>query len=478
MRILYFAIAAFVLLQFTHCSTTDNPAFLRALNAAAKAANKVDWWVTTPDEKYLLKKERPLVFDTIANKFPVIAVDTASIYQSIDGFGYTLTGGSASLIWKLDPSIRKSLLNELFGHNENSIAVSYLRLSVGASDLNEEVFSYDDVDDGNTDTELKKFNLLPERAALLPVLREIRSINPAIKFMASPWSAPVWMKTNHSSIGGSLKPEYMEAYAQYFVKYIQKMKTEGVVIDAITVQNEPENPHNNPSMVMTAEEQTDFIANWLGPAFRGAGIDTKIVIYDHNCDHPEYPLTILGDRKAKGFIDGTAFHLYAGDISALSAVNKEHPDRNIYFTEQYTASTSAFAGDLGWHMKNVIIGATRNWSRTAIEWNLASNAEWGPHTPGGCTTCKGALTIDGNDIKRNVSYYIIGHASKFVSPGSLRLGSNVTDSIQNVVFRRPDGKKVLIAFNEAAKENSFNIRYRDMWVTAKLPAGAVATFVW
>ncbi|HTE09063.1 MAG TPA: glycoside hydrolase family 30 beta sandwich domain-containing protein [Flavitalea sp.] len=478
MRNILSPLAVLLLLFFSRCSSPDNPAYVRAMNAASRAANKVDCWITKPDQTWLLKQQRPTYFDTVANSFPVINVDSGNVYQSIDGFGYTLTGASAMLINKLDPSPRKALLTELFGHGEKSIGVSYIRLSIGASDLNEEVFSYDDLPDGGEDLTMKNFSILPDRKNLLPVIREIIRINPNIKFMSSPWSAPAWMKTNNSTAGGSLKEKYMEAYALYLVRYIQKMKTEGVTIDAITVQNEPRNGGNNPSMLMTAEQQAEFIAQWLGPAFRDAGIETKIIIYDHNCDAPEYPLTILNDRKAKGFIDGTAFHLYGGEVEALSKVYNEHPDRNIYFTEQYTGSTSTFGGDLEWHMKNVIIGTTRNWSKTALEWNLASDPAFSLHTPGGCTTCKGALTIDGSNISRNVAYYIIAHASKFVIPGSLRIGSSVTNNIQNVAFRRPDGKKVLIVYNDSGKETDFNIRFGNRWTTAKLPLGAAATFVW
>src|SRR4030095_10259813 len=155
------------------------------------------------------------------------------------------------------------------------------------------------------------------------------------------------------------------------------------------------------------------------------------------------------DAGAKAFIDGSAFHLYGGDISALSSVRSAHPDKALYFTEQYTASTGNFGGDLKWHLKNVIIGSMRNWSRTALEWNLANDATFGPHTPGGCTVCKGAITIESNGtFTRNVAYYIIAHASKFVPPGSIRIGSSAVGNLNNVAFKRPDGKRVLIVEND------------------------------
>jgi glucosylceramidase len=278
-------------------------------------------------------------------------------------------------------------------------------------------------------------------------------------------------------VGGSLDVAYYEAYANYFVKYIQGMTSEGIKIDAITMQNEPLNPYNNPSMEMSSTQQATFLKNHLGPAFTDAGITTKIILYDHNCDVTSYPLSVLADPGARAYADGSAFHLYGGSINALTDVHDAYPDKNIYFTEQYTSSTGDFGGDLNWHLKNLIIGATRNWSRNVLEWNLANNASMGPHTQGGCSTCLGALTIS-TTITRNVSYYIIAHASKFVRPGSARINSNIAGSLQNVAFQRPDGKKVLIVLNDSGDSQTFNIRYKDKIVTTALDGGSVATFVW
>jgi glucosylceramidase len=331
---------------------------------------------------------------------------------------------------------------------------------------------------GQTDPTLANFSLAPEEANLIPVLKEILQINPQIKILGSPWSAPTWMKTNNSSIGGSLLPQYYSVYANYFVKYIQGMQTKGIRIDAITIQNEPMHGGNNPSMLMTAAQQADFIKNHLGPAFQAASINTKIIVWDHNCDNPAYPIEVLNDPQAKQYVDGSAFHLYNGNITALSQVKAQHPDKNLYFTEQYTASTGGFAGDLRWHLKNVIIGSMRNWSRNALEWNLANDAVYGPHTPGGCDVCKGALTISGTSIVRNVAYYIVAHASKFVPDGSTRIASNLYGNLQNVAFKRQDGKKVLIVLNDESTTQTFNIKYKGKWVTTALDVGAVATYVW
>ena len=438
----------------------------------------VQVWTTSGSAVNLLYSKTIDFSEGKDDRFPVIQVDTAQKFQTIDGFGYTLTGGSAQLLHLMGPTERAALLQEFFGNQANSISVSYLRLSIGASDLDPVVFSYNDLPSGQTDPDLLQFNLSRDTLHLIPVLKEILAINPNIKLMGSPWSAPKWMKTNGSSVGGNLKPEYYGTYARYFVKYIQAMQSKGISIDAVTPQNEPQHGGNNPSLVMSFLQQADFIKNHLGPAFQAAGISTKIVIWDHNCDNPAYPIAVLDDPAAKAFVHGTAFHLYGGDVSALSQVHDAHPDKALYFTEQWTGSNSAFDEDLKWHLKNVIIGTMRNWSRVALEWNLANDPNFGPHTPGGCTQCRGAVTIDGSKATKNVSYYIVAQASKFVPPGSVRLWSNVLTEMPNVAFRTPLGQTALIVLNESASLRSFNINAGGKWVVASLQGETVGTFVW
>lgn len=442
--------------------------------------NEVDYWLTNGAKNTFLQKQTGiLTFGSTYNVYPNIEVDATQTYQTIDGFGFTLTGGSAQSINKLNSQKRKELLQELFGKNDNAIAISYLRISIGASDLNATPFTYNDLPAGQTDVSLDQFSLNPDINDVIPMLKEILAINPQIKILATPWSPPTWMKDNNNFIGGSLKPEYYGVYANYFVKYIQKMKQEGISITAITPQNEPLHPGNNPSMFMSAQQQAVFIKNHLGPAFVSANLPTKIIIYDHNCDRPDYPLSILNDAAANPFVDGSAFHLYAGDINVLSTIHNAFPNKNLYFTEQYTGSSGTFDGDLKWHMKNVIIGSMRNWSKVALEWNLANDANFGPHTPGGCTTCKGGLTIKGTDsFERNVGYYIIAHASKFVPAGSIRIGSTQTANLNTVSFKTPAGKTVLIIENDGSTNELFNIKSNGKWVTTSLEAGAVATFIW
>jgi O-glycosyl hydrolase len=442
--------------------------------------NEVDFWLTKGDQSVLLQKQTGiLAFGNGVNIYPNIEIDDTQTYQTVDGFGFTLTGGSAQVINQLATQKKKDLLQELFGSGDTSIGLSYLRISIGASDLNATPFTYDDMPTGQTDVSLTNFSLAPDMGGVIPLLKEVLAINPNIKIMGSPWSAPLWMKDNNNFVGGSLQPQYYEAYAQYFVKFIQKMKAEGILIDAITPQNEPLHGGNNPSMVMTALQQANFIKNNLGPAFQSANIATKIIAYDHNCNNPQYPISILKDPIANPFVNGSAFHLYGGDISALSMVHNAFPNKDVYFTEQYTSSTGAFDGDLKWLVRNVIIGSMRNWSKTALQWNLANNGSFEPHTQGGCNTCKGALTINSSEsLNRNVGYYIAAHASKFVPMGSVRIESTISGNLQNVAFKTPAGKKVLLVVNDGNTTELFNIKYNGKWITTFLEGGAVGTYTW
>lgn len=435
-------------------------------------------WLTDPGQAIYFKKQtKALNFSNTGNYNPSIVVDTTQTYQSIDGFGFALTGGSAYLINQLASATKSDLLKELFTADSTFIGISYLRISIGASDLDATVFSYDDLPAGQTDPTLEHFSINPDKANLIPVLKAIIALNPKIKILGSPWSAPAWMKTNGSPKGGSLKPEFYGAYTNYFLKYIQAMKAEGIPIAAITPQNEPLNPYNNPSMAMSATEQATFIKTYLGPAFKAAGIDTKIIVYDHNCDVPDYPLTILKDAEAAQYVDGSAFHLYAGSIATLSDIHNAFPAKNVYFTEQWVGEPGNFPEDFKWHVKNLIIGATRNWSKNVIEWNLASDPGYNPHTDGGCSSCMGGVTIS-TSITRNVSYYVIAHASKFVKPGSVRIESNLINPLSNVAFKTPEGKKVLIVLNESATSQTFNIQFNNAVATTTLAPGAVGTYIW
>ena len=438
--------------------------------------------VTTADGLSLLKHfAKPLLLSDQFNQLTskdTVYVNEGVQYQTIEGFGYTLTGGSAYLLHQMPVQNRAAILKELFGQGPNDLNINYLRISIGASDLDATVFSYDDLKDGEVDPDLTKMSIAPDQAFLIPILKEIQSIQPGLKLIASPWSPPVWMKDNGKSKGGHLLTKYYETYAQYFVKYIQLMRAEGLQINAVTIQNEPEHGGNNPSMLMTALEQNAFIKNHLGPAFKKQGIQTEIVIWDHNADNPNYPIQILNDSLTKSFISASAFHLYLGHESALSKLHQAHPDKKIYFTEQWTGAKGSFEGDFMWHMQHIVIGTMSNWSSMVLEWNLANDPIYGPHTPGGCTECLGALTITGSDLKRNVSYYIIGQVAPFIPAGSVRIQTTSSNTqIQSIGFKRPDGKKVLVALN-TGKEAVFTIDFEQKKYNFKLPEKSASTIVW
>ncbi|PJJ66759.1 glycoside hydrolase family 30 protein [Chryseobacterium geocarposphaerae] len=470
------ALCGVALLSFLNCSSADVTG--NGDNSGGNgdtSGDPVQMWLTKGDQSVKLQQQSTAYFSGTSNTGTTIEVDASQVFQNIDGFGYTLTGGSVQVINQLNATKKQELLNDLFGNS--GIGVSYLRISIGASDLNSEVFSYDDMPAGQTDPTLSQFSLVKDQA-VIQMLKDILAINPTIKILATPWSPPVWMKDNGSSIGGSLKPEFYGTYAQYFVKYIQAMQAQGIKIDAITPQNEPLHPGNNPSMYMSAGDQATFIKTHLGPAFQAANINTKIIAYDHNCDNPAYPLAVLNDAVANPYVDGSAFHLYAGDISALSTVHNLFPNKNVYFTEQWTSSTGTFSGDLDWHIKNVIIGSMRNWSKTALEWNVANDASFGPHTPGGCTQCKGAITINNaTGYDKNVAYYIIAHVSKFVPANSQRIGSTQGDNLSTVAFKTPAGKTVLIVQNSNSTDKTFNIKYNQKTAPVKITGNSVATYI-
>ena len=472
-----------------------------------QSSRQIEAWVTNPDRSVLFGRQAERISFTNENRgggIPIV-IDEQQKMQTIDGFGFALTGGSAELMMKMSRTERAKLLNDLFAVDGNAIGVSYIRLSIGASDLNSFVFSYNDLPEGETDFQLDKFDLGQDKKDVIPIMKEILSINPDILVMASPWSPPVWMKTNGRVKAGSLKKECYDVYARYFVKYIQEMKKEGITIDAITIQNEPINANNTPSLRMNAAEQTEFIRDNLGPALKTANLSTKIVLFDHNLDRPDYALTVLRDPVAAQYVDGTGFHHYGGDMSAMTLLHNARPDKHVYFTEQMVverpgSNTIAIAAQV----KRMIINVTQNWSRISILWNFAADPNNDPHTDdGGCSMCQGAVTIDGDNFGYNIAYYVIAHASKFVRPGSVRIASTNrgdqsvmlttdeeqrevvrvatvinSDALPNVAFRTPEGKIVLIVVNDTFSTGSFRVQHNGQYANIRLQPGAVGTYLW
>ncbi|MEO8370851.1 MAG: glycoside hydrolase family 30 beta sandwich domain-containing protein [Candidatus Solibacter sp.] len=476
-----------------------------ALSAQAGLPNHIDAWITNADRSSLFQKQPETIPFRNSIRGPAIVIDRGLQMQSIDGFGYALTGGSAELLMKMSRDARAKILKQIFSQDDTGLGVSYLRISIGASDLNSFVYSYDDLVQGETDSELKKFDLGEDRKDVLPVLKEILAISPGIKILGSPWSAPAWMKTNNNVRGGALKDDCYGVYAAYLVRYLQEMKKEGIAIDAITIQNEPLNSKNTPSMQWTVNQQAAFLRDHLSPAFTKASLRTKVILFDHNADRPDYPLALLSDPVISQFADGSGFHHYGGDLGALSKVHLARPDKNIYFTEQMiTEKPGSPAINIAATVKRMIIDTTRNWSRNVILWNLAADPMNDPHTDnGGCSMCQGALTIDQDAVSLNLAYYTVAHASKFVRPGSVRIGSTIrgdqtvgltededrpglkrmvviegTQVLPNVAFRTPEGKIVLIVVNDTQSASSFTVQDGGQSANLRLAPGAAGTYVW
>lgn len=456
----------------------------------------IEGWVTR-DAGSLLQPLQPVAFSRSSppgslpqEPLPTIEVDDSRTFQPIEGFGFSLTGGSAYLLAGLSKTERADLLRELFGPTEESVGLSCLRLTIGASDLGRKDFSYWGLRRGTKDPDLARFNLSAGDREVVPVLQEILQINPTMKFIASPWSAPPWMKSNGSYVAGRLKPEFYPAYARYFVKYVETMRAHGIHVSAVTPQNEPQNPRNEPSMVMSAAEQADFIKGHLGPALREAAPDTDILCWDHNCDGADYPLAVLGDAGARAYVAGVAWHLYNGSPEAMSYVRAQYPDKKVYFTEQWVSAKDDFMGALRWHTRNVIIGALRNWSRTALEWNLASDPRYALHTRLGAVGALGGVTIGvtvrhrrgavslGATITRNPGYYLMAHSARFVRPGSVRVHSSEVDRLPNVTCLTPGSRIVMVVLNDGDGARRFRVRHRGAHATLALGPGDVATLRW
>ncbi len=450
----------------------------------AQPRDTVTAWVTNHPRTQLLDAET-LLWNEQAQGAPgatTITVDPAKTYQVVDGFGFALTGGSAQLLHRMDPATRHALLEELFGQGAHDLRVSYLRVTVGASDMNDHVYTYDDLPAGAADPQLVHFSLAEDEKDVVPVLKEVLAISPKLQILASPWTAPSWMKTNGLPKGGSLKTEDYPVYAEYLVRYLRQMQTEGIPIAALTMQNEPLNPKNTPSMVMEPAEQEAFLRDALGPALLHAGLRTKVVLYDHNCDRPDYPLTVLGDPKARAYAAGSGFHLYGGEISAMTQVHDAYPDKGLYFTEQMVVehTREGVFEPVASPVSHVLIGAMRNWARTVLLWNLAADPSLGPHTnDGGCPVCQGAVTLDGNKVERNIALYTVAHASKFVPPGSVRIDSTQTDpELANVAWQTPQGRHVLLVANTSSAKKNLMVSYVGRTFTSSLDEGGVVTFVW
>lgn len=401
----------------------------------------------------------------------------------MEGFGAAMTESSAWLIRTQLPAAQRDLLMRRLFDPVEGIGLSYLRLPMGASDFALRSYTYDDLPAGQSDLSLARFSIDHDRETILPALRQARTLNPSMQIMATPWSAPAWMKTSGALTSGKLRREDYAVYARYFVKFLQAYAAAGVPIAAVSPQNEPQNePTGYPCLRMEPDEQADFIRDHLGPLFAQEGIATQILIWDHNWDRPDYPLAILKDPEARKYVAGTAFHAYSGKVEAQSRVHDAYPEKGLYFTECSGGEWATdFGGNLKWSAHNLLIGAVRHWAKNVLLWNLALDDKHGPQN-GGCPNCRGVVTITPatGKIEYNVEYYALGHAARFVPPGSVRVESNMLpqQGIEDVAFRCPDGSLTVLVLNGSDRTQSIAVRAQGRAFTSTLPAGALATFHW
>jgi glucosylceramidase len=445
--------------------------------------NQVDVWLTSYDEANLLEQQKPLPITATSGSSDgvKITVDASNEFQEIDGFGASLTDSSAWLMAKkLKPEAREQVLQKLF-NPKTGIGLSVLRQPMGASDFALKSYTYDDLPAGQMDAKLEKFSINHDKLYIIPILKRILEINPNLKIMGTPWSPPAWMKTTNSLIKGRLKPGGYDWLALYFLKYIQAYKGMGVPIYAVTLQNEPNfEPEKYPGMSMSALDQIEVVKR-LGPMLQAAKLETKILVWDHNWDKPEFPITVLNDATAREFVAGSAFHCYGGNVSAQAAVQAAHPDKELYFTECSGGEWSrTFRTNLQYVAQNNIIGPMRNWARTSVLWNLALDEKYGPQN-GGCSNCRGVIKINQGtgQVDYNVEFYALGQASKFVQPGSRRIASESSNgTVQTVAFTNTDGSRVLVAANAVLNDQQITVMDGSRSFTFKLPGNGVTTFIW
>jgi len=451
-----------------------------SVNAAGPTVSVV---MTTGDQTNLLAQQPSATFATDSGSNPLtITVNPSTKYQTMDGWGASITDSSAYLMWNsLSTSARASLMNDLF-NKSTGIGLSFLRQPMGASDLSASgIYSYDD---GAADPNLNNFSINHDTTYIIPILKQAFSINPSIKIMDTPWSPPGWMKTSGSMVGGNMQTQYYSSLAAYFVKTIQAYQAQGLPIYALSVQNEPLYiPAAYPGMGMPATEERDFIKNFLGPALANAGLTPKVMVYDHNWDQPTYPTTIFSDASASAYVAGVAWHCYAGDVSAELTVHNQYPNKDTWETECSGGSWApVFASNLQWDTENLVILNARNWGKAGVTWNMALDPNGGPNGGDGCTTCRGVVTINESTgtYVHEVEYYALGQASKFVDSGAYRIDSNTfgNASIEDVAFQNPDSSMVVLALNNATTAQTFKVLWNGQSFSYTLPVGAVVTFKW
>jgi len=454
-----------------------------ALAACAKqnAAPETGMWLTTADEAQKLASQPEPKAEGAAKGDEAITIDTSKHFQIIQGFGAAMTDASAEMISRLPEKKRQALMEELFGRKNGGLGFSFTRLTVGASDFSRTHYSFDDSPGNSPDPELKHFSIAPAEQYVIPRMREALAINPDLKVLISPWSAPAWMKLNRSLIKGQLNPQFYPAFGEYFARTIEAFGRAGVPVAMLTIQNEPDfEPEDYPGMRVNPPQRAEIIGQHVGPALQKHDLKTQILDYDHNWDDPQMPLAVLADPRARQYVAGVAWHCYEGDVPAQTPVHDAYPDKDAWQTECSGGDWSPkWSDSLGWMTEKLIIGATNHWARGSLTWNLALDPAHGPHH-GGCTGCNGVVTIDPatGAITRNVEYYVLGHASRFILPGAYRVASKPRGAaIEIAAFLNRDGSRVAILHRNNG-DGPVTIALDGERYSIAMPAGSVATLRW
>ena len=478
------ALLLLLLAHLSACASHSPVPSAAAVDPLPRPVTQVTAWVTTDDRRMAPTPVANATVDRGTGVKADIEIDLATRHQRMIGFGASITDSSAWLIQhRMAATQRAALLEELFGRTGDGIGLSFTRLTIGASDFSRHHYSLDDPPGGRPDPQLRHFSIAPNLDDVVPVTRQALAINPRLQVMASPWSAPGWMKSTKSLIQGTLRPEYHDAFARYLLMYVDAYAAEGIPIFALTLQNEPDyEPKDYPGMRLNAPARARVIGDHLGPLIAQRGKGPLIFDWDHNWDKPQEPMAVLSDPAAGPHVAGVAWHCYGGEVAAQSPVHDAFPDKDAYMTECSDGTWEPVrSGGLPMQAQQLIVQATRHWARGVLFWNLALDEKGGPHA-GGCDTCIGVVTIDTKtgDVTRNNGYYALAHASRFVRPDAYRIASTATmDGLDNVAFQNSDdGSVVLIVTNVNTRPHPLTVRQHDLHFRYEMPARSVATFRW
>ena len=404
-----------------------------------------------------------------------VVLEPSRAYQEVLGFGAALTDAACYNLNRLPASAREKLLREFFDPSEANFGVC--RICLGASDYAAKVYSYDE---GEPDPDMKRFSIGHDKEYILPILRQARAIDSDLYLLGSPWSPPGWMKAGGSMLGGSMRKSSFAAYAKYFVKTLQDYAAEGVPLNAISVQNEVDTDQGAkmPACLWGQEYEMEFVARHLGPQLAASKIDTKIWILDHNYNLWGRAIDELDDPRVKRYVDGVAWHGYAGQPAAMTRVHAAHPETHMYWTEGGPSYREpGYLKDWA-RWGSEITGILRNWSRCVIAWNLALDENGKPNI--GPFDCGGVVTIDSRtgEISRSGQYWALTHFSRAFRRGAKRIESSGDFAgISHVACMNPDGTAAAVLTNSSA-ERMLRLRVGGSECQVHLPADSVSTLTW